>query len=135
MGGAVDGVQLFGAFVQVLDRGVGDQADADRSAFHGFAKWLSFGHDGILAGNDPDHLEKIVKFNELLANCAIYSTTLDITAAANDLIAAGREIDPEDLATITPYITSKIRRFGDWKLDLTPPPPAVAGGLDLARMD
>jgi TnpA family transposase len=22
-------------------------------AFHGFAKWLSFGHDGILTGNDP----------------------------------------------------------------------------------
>jgi TnpA family transposase len=104
-------------------------------AFHGFAKWLSFGHDGILAGNDPDHHEKIVKFNELLANCAIYSTTLDITAAANDLIATGRDVDPEDLATITPYITSKIRRFGDWKLDLTPPPPVVAGRLDLARMD
>jgi hypothetical protein len=80
-------------------------------AFHGFAKWLSFGHDGILAGNDPDHHEKIVKFNELLANCAIYSTTLDITAAANDLIATGRDVDPEDLATIAPYITSKIRRF------------------------
>jgi TnpA family transposase len=103
-------------------------------AFHGFAKWLSFGHDGILVGNDPDHHEKIVKFNELLANCAIYSTTLDITAAANDLIATGRGVDPEDLVTITPYITSKIRRFGDWKLDLTPP-PAVAGRLDLAQID
>ncbi|WP_215453009.1 transposase [Streptomyces sp. ATCC 21386] len=30
-------------------------------------------------------------------------------------------IDPEDLAAITPYITSRIRPFGDWKLDLTPP--------------
>jgi hypothetical protein len=106
-------------------------------AFHGFAKWLSVGHDGILAGNDPDHHEKIVKFNELLANCAIYSTTLDITvtAAANDLIATGRGVDPEDLVTIAPYTTSKIRRFGDWKLDLTPPPPAIAGRLDLAQID
>jgi TnpA family transposase len=42
-------------------------------AFHGFSKWLMFG-GGVLADNDPDHHEKIVKFNELLANCAIYST-------------------------------------------------------------
>jgi hypothetical protein len=51
----------------------------------------------------------------------------------NDLIATGCDVDPEDLATITPYITSKIRRFGDCKLDLTSPPPTVAGSLDLAR--
>ncbi len=103
-------------------------------AFHGFASWLSFGHDGVLADNDPDHHEKIVKFNELLANCAIYSTTLDITAAANELAAEGWAIDPEDLATITPYITSKIRRFGDWVLNLDPPPSVVGGRLDLATL-
>lgn len=101
-------------------------------AFHGFAGWLSFGHDGVLADNDPDHQEKIVKFNELLANCAIFSTTLDITAAANSLAADGWQVDPEDLATITPYVTSKIRRFGDWVLNLEPPPAVVAGRLDLA---
>ena len=32
--------------------------------------------------------------------------------------------------TISPYITSKTRRFGDWTLDLTRPPP-VTGRLDL----
>lgn len=47
-------------------------------AFHGFARWLMFG-GGVLAGNDPNHHEKIVKSNELLANCAIYSTILDLT--------------------------------------------------------
>jgi hypothetical protein len=36
-------------------------------AFHGFADWLMFG--GKLIGhNDPDHQEKVIKFNELLAN-------------------------------------------------------------------
>ncbi|WP_328822197.1 Tn3 family transposase [Micromonospora rubida] len=104
-------------------------------AFHGFAKWLSFGHDGILADNDPDQQEKVVKFNELLANCAIYSTTLDITTAANELIAAGWQVDSGDLATITPYVTSKIRRFGDWKLDLTPPLATLPVALDLAPVE
>jgi hypothetical protein len=55
---------------------------------------------------------------------------LDLTATANDLPAAGVLIDPEDLATISPYITSLIRRFGDWKLDLTPP-AAVPAALDI----
>lgn len=98
-------------------------------AFHGFAGWLSFGREQ-LAHNDPVHQEKTVKFNELLANCAIYSCTLDITTTVNDLTAAGVRVDTEDLATVTPYITSRIRRFGDWKLDLTPP-PAVPAALDL----
>lgn len=55
-------------------------------AFDGFSKWLMFG-GGVLADNDPEHHEKIVKFNELFANCAIYSTTVDLTATASALAA------------------------------------------------
>jgi TnpA family transposase len=99
-------------------------------AFHGFAQWLMFG--GPLIGhNDPDHHEKIVKFNELLANCVIYSTALDITEAANALAAEGHPVDTDDLATITPYITHTIRRFGDWVLDLSPPEADPSTRLDL----
>ncbi len=72
------------------------------------------------------------KFNELLANCAIYSTTLDLTQAANALAAEGWHIDPDDLATISPYITTAIRRFGDWVLNLTPPAETTDGHLALA---
>lgn len=99
-------------------------------AFHGFAAWLLIG--GPLIGhNDPDHQERVVKFNELVANCAIYSTALDITDAANTLAAQGHPVDPNDLATITPYITRTIRRFGDWVLNLTPPETIPATRLDL----
>ncbi|HEY4993508.1 MAG TPA: Tn3 family transposase, partial [Nakamurella sp.] len=70
-------------------------------AFHGFADWLMFG--GKLIGhNDPDHHEKVIKFNELLANCVIYQNACDITAAANTLAAEGHPVSPEDLATISP---------------------------------
>ena len=37
-----------------------------------------------------------------------------------DIIADGRDVDPEDVATLSPLITHTIRRFGDWHLDLTP---------------
>ncbi|TDC50519.1 DUF4158 domain-containing protein [Actinomadura sp. KC345] len=99
-------------------------------AFHGFADWLMFG--GKLIGhNDPDHQEKVVKFNELIANCVIYSTACDITDAANDVAAEGQSVDLDDLATVSPYITHTVRRFGNWALNLTPPDQAPATRLDL----
>ena len=99
-------------------------------AFHGFSEWLMFGGEAI-GHNDPDYQEKIIKFNELLANCVIYSTACDITDAANALAADGYPIDTDDLATISPYITHTIRRFGDWVLDLSPPDAAPVTRLDL----
>jgi hypothetical protein len=101
-------------------------------AFHGFADWLAFGaEDGVIAHNDPVYQEKLIKFNQLLANCAIYSTAVDITATSNTLAAEGHPTDPVDLATVTPYITHTVRRFGDWHLDLTPPEAPVVAHLRL----
>ena len=91
-------------------------------AFHGFAGWLMFGGN-LIGHNDPDYQEKVVKFNELLANCVMYSTACDITDAANDIAA--------DLATISPYIAHTVRRFGNWTLNLTPPDRAPTTRLDL----
>jgi Tn3 transposase DDE domain len=102
--------------------------------FHSFAQWLSFGGD-VLADNDPDHQDKLIKLNELMANCVIYNTTLDITDVVNDLVAERAQVERVDLATISPYVTTPIRRFGDWKLDLTPPPAAVLGRLALPADD
>jgi SAM-dependent methyltransferase len=78
-----------------------------------------------------------VKFNKLLANCMIYQNACGITAAANALAADGHPVDPDDLATIAPYITHTIRRFGDWILDLLPPEAAQQigqppGGVPIA---
>jgi Tn3 transposase DDE domain len=78
-------------------------------AFHGFADWLAFGAEGgVIARNDPVYQEKLIKFNQLLANCAIYSTAVDITATSNSLAAEGHPTDPVDLATVTPYITTHL---------------------------
>lgn len=93
-------------------------------AFHGFSTWLRFGGETI-GRNDPEYQEKVVKFNELLANCVIYQTACDITAAANALAAGGHPVEPDDLATVTPYMTHTVRRFGDWVLDLSPPEAAT----------
>ncbi len=100
-------------------------------AFHGFAGWLMFG--GKLIGhNDPDYQEKVVKFNELIANCVIYSTACDITtSAANQIAAEGEPVDLDDLAAVSPYITHTVRWFGNWIINLTPPDQAPSTRLDL----
>jgi hypothetical protein len=75
----------------------------------------------LIGHNDPDHQEKVVKFNELIANCVIYSNACDIIDAANALAAEGHPVDLDDLATTSLYITRTIPRFGNWTLNLTPP--------------
>ena len=87
---------------------------------------------GKLTGhNDPGHQEKVVKFNELIANCVIYSTACDITDAASQIAAEGEPVHLDDLATVSPYITHTVRRFGNWTLNLTPPDQAPVTRLDL----
>lgn len=99
-------------------------------AFHGYSEWLMIG--GKLIGhNDPEHQERVIKFNELMANCAIYSTALDITDVVNQFAAEGHPVDTDDPATITPYITHTIRRMGDLVLNLSPPEEAPVTRLDL----
>lgn len=93
-------------------------------AFHGYVAWLMFGGK-IIGHNDPDHQERVVKFNELVANCAIYSTALDMTDAIRELIASGWQVTAEDLAQLSPYVTEHIRRFGGYATDELHIPPGA----------
>lgn len=98
--------------------------------FNGYTKWLAFGNNGVIADNAPDQQEKIIKFNELEANCLIYSTALDITEAVRSLKAEGWQVDNDDLATISPYQPHQYRRFCDYLVD-TAVPDAPDGYVDL----
>ncbi len=100
-------------------------------SFHNFSKWLEFGNAGVIGDNDPDHMEKIVKFNELLANCVIFYNAVELTLVLNEISAKGHPVRAEDVATLSPYATRHILRFGDYVLDLTPPRTAVNAHLDL----
>ena len=90
----------------------------------------------MFARNDPDEQEKLIKFNTLLANCVIFHTTVDITAVLRELLAEGWDINPDDVATISPYLTIKIKRFGDYNTDqLTEPPDPFDPHLALPPSD
>jgi hypothetical protein len=61
----------------------------------------------------------------------ICSTALDISDAATAFLADGNDVDHDDLASITPYITHTIRRLGGLVLDLNPPNATPTTRLDL----
>jgi TnpA family transposase len=103
-------------------------------AYNGFSDWLMFGKE-VIERNDPAEQEKIIKFNSLVANCVIFHTTLDMMAVLRQLIAECWTIDPEDLAALSPYITERIKRFGEYIIDgLSDPPEAFNPHLHLPEL-
>jgi TnpA family transposase len=93
-------------------------------AFHHFAKWLNFGGE-ILQENDPEEQEKLIKYNNLVANALIYQNVIDQTRVISDLMREGFHITAEELKVLSPYQTAHIKRFGDYVVDLSEPPPPL----------
>ncbi|WP_406840463.1 Tn3 family transposase [Streptomyces sp. AHU1] len=83
-------------------------------AFNGFFQWLGFGNRGVIADNDPVEQEKAVKSNALLTNAVIFHNALDIAEIVRQMLEEGWTIEPEDLAHISPYLTERINRFGEY---------------------
>jgi hypothetical protein len=75
--------------------------------------------------------EKILKFNELLANCLIFHTAVDLMRVLNQLQREGYPIVAADVGTLSPYMTKHLRRFGDYVLDLSPPVDHPEARLEL----
>lgn len=86
-------------------------------AYNGFSKWFFFGGFGIIANNDPIEQEKIIKYNDLVANAVIFHNVVDLTEILRDLLKTGYLITREDVAALSPYMTSQIKRFGDYLID------------------
>jgi TnpA family transposase len=87
-------------------------------AYNGFSKWLFFGGEGIITDNDPEEQEKAIKYNDLVANAVIFQNVVDLTAILRELHREGYGFDSEDVASLSPYITSHIKRFGDYIIDM-----------------
>ncbi|MDT9697957.1 Tn3 family transposase [Streptomyces sp. P17] len=136
-GAGMSGLQRLQFFLSESPRGVSRSPTGTLTCRVEQSEPRNVGPKGLVGGqseyagnDDPDHQEKTIKFNELLANCLIFHTAVDITKVANDLIDEGWEA--VDLATVTPYITSKTRRFGTWHLDMEPPENEAVGRLRMA---
>jgi len=93
-------------------------------SFHHFAKWLNFGGE-ILQENDPEEQEKLIKYNNLVANALIFQNVIDQTRIIRKLMNEGFTVSAVDLKTLSPYQTAQIKRFGDYVVDLSEIPPPL----------
>ena len=93
-------------------------------SFHYFAKWLNFGGE-VLQENDPEEQEKLIKYNNLVANALIFQNVIDQTRIIKDLMNEGFQVKSEDLKTLSPYLTKHVKRFGDYVVDLSEIPPPL----------
>jgi TnpA family transposase len=89
---------------------------------HKFAKHLAFGAGGHLRSNNVADQEKAIVYNELVANAVALQNVVDQTQALHTLKSQGIDIHAADLAFLSPYATSKLKRFGDYPTQLNPEP-------------
>jgi len=96
------------------------QAATNKSEeFNGFAKWIFFGGEGIIAENIRHEQRKIIKYNHLVTNMVILHNVERMTRVLKQLQNEGYEITPEMLAGLGPYYNGHINRLGeDYTLDL-----------------
>jgi TnpA family transposase len=94
-------------------------------AYHGLVKWFFFGGDRIIASNDPEQQEKSIKYNDLIANAVIFQNVVDLTEVLQQLQSEGYLLEREDVACLSPYLTSHIKRFGDYVIDMESIPRAL----------
>jgi TnpA family transposase len=90
-------------------------------SYNGFAKYFSFGGD-VIAENDPDEQQKRLRYNDLVASAVILQNTVDMMRILRKLDADGHAVSGQDVAFLSPYPTSAVKRFGDYRLDLKRPP-------------
>jgi TnpA family transposase len=87
---------------------------------HKFSKHLAFGSGGHLRSNNPADQEKAIVYNELVTNAVALQNVVDQTAALHILKSKGVFVRAADLAFLSPYATSKLKRFGDYPTNLKP---------------
>jgi TnpA family transposase len=100
-------------------------------AYNGFSKWFCFGGEGVIASNDPEQQEKTIKYGDLVANAIIFHNVVDLTEVLLGLRKEGFFWKREDLASLSPYLTSHIKRFGDYLIDLDAIPTALDEKLNV----
>ena len=119
----------------ISDRELREQITASTNkveAYNGFSKYFFFGGEGVIADNDPLEQEKAVKYNDLVANAVIFHNVVEQTRIIKTLMRAGWKITPEDVAALSPYVTSHVKRFGDYLIDVDALPEPYEIELALA---
>jgi hypothetical protein len=63
-----------------------------------------------------------LRYNDLVATAVILQNTVDIKRIVADLKREGWKFSATDLAFLSPYQTSAVKRFGEYVVKLNRPP-------------
>src|SRR5258708_4227188 len=99
------------------------QAATNKSErFNQFVQWVSFGGDSVIAENTRDEQRKFVKYNHLVANLLVFHNIVTLSRALERLHADGLKASAQAMATLTPYQTEHINRFGNYTVNFSRTP-------------
>lgn len=105
----------------ISDRGLRQEITACTNIVEGynhFLDWLFIGKEGIMTENDPQEIEKRVKYLDLVASAVILQNAFDISKAVQILSGEGYPVRQQELTSLSPYVTKHIKRYGDYVVDL-----------------
>ena len=105
--------------------GTGDRGTNKAEAYNGFSAWTPVRQPGRDRRERPGRAGKSVKWNTLLCNLIVFHTAIDMMEVIRQLVAEGWQVTAEDLAQLSPYLTSHILRFGAYATDELHIPPDV----------
>ena len=107
-------------------------ATCKSETFNKYAQWLLFGGEGVIKENNRDEQRKIIKYNHFVANALCLYNVHGMTGVLNELSAEGYPLTPELISSLSPYITSHVNRFGDYRMDFDADIPKLE--FDLTSM-
>jgi TnpA family transposase len=99
--------------------------------YHYFLDWIFFGKQGVITEHDPEEQEKRLKYLDLVASAVILQNTVDISYAIRALSEEGYPLKRSLLATLSPYLTRHLKRYGDYVVDLGNIPQPLEGAITL----
>jgi TnpA family transposase len=104
--------------------------------YNQLSDWTSFGSLELVASNDEDEMEKAVKYNDIVTNSVILQNIVDMSDIIHQLTQEGAQIREDDLASLSPYLTEHIKRFGDYHINMHETPVKItraSKSLDFVR--
>jgi TnpA family transposase len=106
------------------------QAATNKSErFNQFVQWVSFGGDNVIAENTRDEQRKFIKYNHLVANLLVFHNIVTLSRALDRLQADALKASDQALATLTPYQTEHINRFGSYTVNFSRIPEPLPPNL------
>jgi Tn3 transposase DDE domain len=86
----------------------------------------------VIRQNNREEQRKIIRYNHLVANLAVFHNVVAMTRVWQRLIDEGYPVTPEIIARLSPYKTEHLNRFGHYELRFDQVPPPITEELRLS---